>query len=60
MGIALGAVATTTIIWWGDRLRGQPERSPRLMAAGRLTLLIAVVLGYATILPEINGALGGR
>jgi hypothetical protein len=58
MGIALGAVAATTILWWSDRLLGRPVRSPRLMAAGRITLLVAVGLGAATVLPEIVDALG--
>ena len=50
MGIGLGAVGDDDDHLVGRPSRGQPERSPRLMAAGRLTLLIAVVLGYATVL----------
>ncbi len=58
IGIALFAVGAVTIVSWGDRLHGNPVPSTRLRRAGRLTLLVAVTIGLATIIPEVAGALG--
>ena len=57
-GFLLGVVAIATLAWWNDRLRGKTERSPRQWLAGRLALLVAVGFGYATLIPEVLGALG--
>ncbi len=58
MGMALAVVAAATITTWARRIRGEPPTTPRVVRTGRLGLAAAVVLGYATIIPEIAEALG--
>jgi hypothetical protein len=58
MGLALGAVGVATLAWWVRRVRGDDARSPRRMLVGRLTVLVAVALGYVTLVPDVAEALG--
>ena len=57
-GWGLAATGVCTFAWWVVRLRGglTPPRTLRL--AGRASLVIAVILGLATSLPNIIGAAG--
>ncbi len=59
VGLGLVAVGVATLAWWRLRLRGQTVRPRNLTRAGRLLLLIAVVLGYVAVIPDIRYALGG-
>lgn len=55
--LTLLAVAICTIAWWADRIRGR-TMSARLATAGRVALVVAVIVGFASTIPEIAGALG--
>ncbi len=57
-GLTMFAVAGCTIAWWYRRLHGRADHPVVLMAFGRGTLLIAVLVGLAGTVPEIRGALG--
>jgi hypothetical protein len=58
LGVGLVAVGLATLAWWALRLRGHAVRPRNLTVAGRFALSIAVLLGYAAIIPAISYALG--
>jgi hypothetical protein len=57
MGVALTAVGLATLGTWVLRARGR-TRPTWLVVAGRVALVVAVVLGYARAIPEVAQALG--
>jgi len=57
-GFGLVVVGVATLRWWMLRFRGASRPSNALLVVGRLSLLIAVALGFTVELPEIGGALG--
>jgi hypothetical protein len=59
-GFALIVVGMCTVVWWVLRVRGRSSVPRALVVSGRLALLIAVVLGLATELHHISGAMGLR
>lgn len=60
VGLALVATGLATVAWWVLRFRGLARPPGRLVMVGRASLLAAVVLGTAALLPEIAEALGAR
>ena len=57
-GWALAAVGACTLSWWVLRVMGRSAPPKALRMAGRVSLLIAVVLGVATSLPHVLSAAG--
>jgi hypothetical protein len=58
LGLALVATGIATLVLWVRRYRGEPPRPPWLVAAGRICLLGAVVLGVVALLPDVATAIG--
>jgi hypothetical protein len=58
MGIVIAVIAAATVTTWARRIRGREPRTRGVVLTGRLGLGAAVVLGYATIIPEVAQALG--
>ena len=57
-GWALAVVGACTLTWWLFRLKGRSAPPKALWVAGTVSLLVAVVLGFVTSLPQILGAAG--
>lgn len=57
-GFALAVVGGCTLAWWVLRVRGRDDPPRALRVVASLALLVAVVLGGATGLPNILGAAG--
>jgi len=57
-GLGLVVVGLATLRWWMLRFRGASCPSSALLMVGRLSLLVAVALGFTVEVPEIGGALG--
>ncbi len=57
-GWALAVVGACTLTWWVLRVKGRPAPPKALWLAGRVSLLVAVVLGVVTSLPHILSAVG--
>ena len=57
-GWALAALGACTLSWWVVRVMGRSTPPKALRMAGRVSLLIAVVLGVATSLPHVLSAAG--
>ena len=55
---ALLLVGAATLVTWVWRVRGDAPMDPRLTAAVRVTLVVAVVTGLARSIAEVRGALG--
>lgn len=58
IGIALVVTGLATLAWWAQRARGASTPAAWTVALGRIGLGAAVVVGYATLLPDLAGALG--
>lgn len=58
MGLALLVVGLSTLPWWTLRVRGQTWPPRILMIVGRTALLVAVMLGFVALVPEVSIALG--
>jgi len=58
LGLTVIAVGIATLIWWSQRMRGQPAPSRGLVLAARSILLLGTVAGLVVLLPELTGALG--
>jgi hypothetical protein len=57
-GWALAVVGACTLTWWVLRVMGRSAPPKALQLAGRVSLLIAVVLGFVTSLPHVLTAAG--
>jgi hypothetical protein len=57
-GWALAVVGACTLTWWVLRVMGRSALPKALQLAGRVSLLIAVVLGFVTSLPHVLSAAG--
>ena len=57
-GWALAVVGACTLTWWVLRVMGRSAPPKALQLAGRVSLLIAVVLGFVTSLPHVLSAAG--
>lgn len=57
-GWALAAVGACTLSWWILRVKGRSAPPKALRIAGTVSLLVAVLLGVVTSLPNILGAAG--
>lgn len=54
VGWALVATGAATITWWAARIAtGRSERPPALLAAGRIALVAAVILGGQFLLTDV-------
>lgn len=58
LGVTVIAVGIATMVWWFQRVRGQPAPSPRLTMAARAILIVGTLVGLAVLLPDVTGALG--
>jgi hypothetical protein len=58
MGFALLVVGLSTLSWWVLHVRGQTRPPTILTIVGRTALLVAVVLGFVGLVPQITSALG--
>lgn len=57
-GIALLGCGAATVLLWARRAEGSADARPRLLFAGRLSLLALVAFGTIDLVPEVRGALG--
>ena len=57
-GWALAVVGVCTLTWWVLRVMGRSAPPRRLRMVGRVSLLVAIVLGAVTSLPHIQVAAG--
>jgi MFS family permease len=57
MGVALVAAGLSTLGAWSLRIKGS-DRPTWLVVVGRSALVVAIVAGYASAVPEITRALG--
>jgi hypothetical protein len=58
MGFALVVVGLSSLSWWVLRVRGQTRPPTIIIVVGRAALLVAVVLGFVGLVPQITSALG--
>jgi len=60
LGLALVACGVATLVHWTLRFQHRPSFPTWLVAAGRGSLLLAVVLGVVALAPDVASALGVR
>jgi hypothetical protein len=57
-GWAIAATGVCTLAWWLLRVRGRPAPPRALRLVASLSLVVAVILGVVTSLPNVLGAAG--